>query len=91
MEAAYRIYDLRCLNRSNPRGIDENPRFSWKLAGKGQDIFQKQYRICVWEEERLIWDSGRVFSDATFGIPYHGPALKTGTDYSWQEIGRAHV
>lgn len=84
MEAAYRIYGLRCLNRSNPRGIDENPRFSWKLAGKGQDIYQKQYRICVWEEERLIWDSGRVFSDATFGIPYHGPALKTGTDYSWQ-------
>lgn len=86
METNYQTYCLRCLNRSNPRGIDEIPRFSWKLAGEGQDICQTQYRIYVWEESSLIWDSGPVHSDATFGIAYEGPALKTGTDYSWQVL-----
>lgn len=86
MEERCHVYCLRCLNRNNPRGIGEIPRFSWKLGGEGQDICQKEYRIYVWEEGRLIWDSGFVLSDATFGISYEGPDLKTGTDYSWQVV-----
>lgn len=82
----YKIYSLRCLNCKNPRGIGETPCFSWKLAGEKNNTFQKKYRICVWEEESLIWDTGEVESENTSGILYRGPALKTGTGYQWQVV-----
>lgn len=80
----YRIYHLRCLNRKNPQGIGDTPRFSWKLQGSQNNTFQKKYRICVWDQEHLVWDTELVESDRTTGILYEGPPLKTGTDYQWQ-------
>lgn len=80
----YRIYSLRCLNRKSPCGIDEIPRFSWKLEAEKNNTFQREYRIYVWEEEKLVWDSKPVESEDTVGILYEGSALKTGTGYQWQ-------
>lgn len=82
----YMIYGLRCLNRRNPCGIGETPNFSWKLEGAKNNIFQKKYRIYVWEEEHLLWDTKDVESENTNRIPYQGPTLKTGTSYQWQVI-----
>lgn len=80
----YMIYGLRCLNCRNPCGIGETPTFSWKLKADKNNTFQKKYRICVWEEDRLLWDTTEVESENTNGILYQGSALKTGTSYQWQ-------
>ena len=35
------IRDLTIEYRKNPIGIDEKPRFSWKLESEKQDVVQK--------------------------------------------------
>lgn len=37
--------------RKAPVGIDENPRFSWKLESSRQDVLQEAYRIQVYKME----------------------------------------
>ncbi len=83
---SYSIYCPQVLNRNNPIGIDQNPRFSWKLDSDENNVFQKSYQILVWEDDTLIWDSGKVESEHTSGIDYKGNSLKSGCLYTWQVI-----
>ncbi|MBU9747143.1 glycoside hydrolase family 78 protein [Lachnospiraceae bacterium ASD3451] len=80
----YEIYSLRCLDRMNPKGIDQTPCFSWKLKSTQKDTYQKYYSIKVWRENEILWDSGNVESPCTDHILYTGPALQSGTTYQWQ-------
>lgn len=80
----YGIYNLRCLDRRNPKGIDQAPSFSWKLKSTQKDTFQKDYIIKVWCGSEMIWDTGSVESECTDHIAYTGPALQSGTAYRWQ-------
>ena len=57
------IRDLTIEYRKNPIGIDEKPRFSWKLESEKQDVVQTNYQIQVVSGGRLMWDRGRVKSD----------------------------
>ena len=41
------IRDLTIEHRKNPIGIDEKPRFSWKLESEKQDVVQTNYQIQV--------------------------------------------
>lgn len=41
------IRDLTIEYRKNPIGIDEKPRFSWKLESEKQDVVQTSYQIQV--------------------------------------------
>ena len=43
----YMIRDLTIEYRKNPIGIDEKPRFSWKLESEKQDVVQTSYQIQV--------------------------------------------
>ena len=56
------IRDLTIEYRKNPIGIDEKPRFSWKLESEKQDVVQTSYQIQVVSGGQLMWDSGRVES-----------------------------
>ena len=78
------IRDLTIEYRKNPIGIDEKPRFSWKLESEKQDVVQTNYQIQVVSGGRLMWDSGRVKSDQSVLVPYKGAALKEMTVYQVQ-------
>ena len=54
------IRDLTIEYRKNPIGIDEKPRFSWKLESEKQDVVQTSYQIQVVSGGQLMWDSGRL-------------------------------
>ncbi|MFE9974361.1 family 78 glycoside hydrolase catalytic domain [Streptomyces hirsutus] len=67
----------------------ERPRLSWELAAPGRHARQSAYRIQVVRDRarwdgRMVWDSGRVVSDRSVGVPYDGPALQPRTRYFWR-------
>ena len=49
---AITIKDLTVNYLTNPVGIDEVPRFSWKLLQDGRGNRQRSYRIKVMSEDR---------------------------------------
>lgn len=78
------IRDFTIEYRNNPIGIDEKPRFSWKLESEKQNVVQTCYQIQVTSEGRLMWDSGRVESSQSVLIPYEGAKLQAMTVYHVQ-------
>jgi alpha-L-rhamnosidase len=64
------------------------PRLSWELAAPGSGARQSAYQVRVTldpaGEGDAVWDSGRVGSDQTVGVPYGGPALTPRTRYHWR-------
>ena len=46
---------------------------------------QTAYKLSVYSEDNcLIWDSGKVLSNKTYGIQYGGKPLKPQSVYFWQ-------
>ncbi|HEY4464144.1 MAG TPA: family 78 glycoside hydrolase catalytic domain [Streptosporangiaceae bacterium] len=85
------VAGLQVDDASNPLGIDDvHPGLSWQLASPVNDERQTAYRILVASTpDRLapgradVWDSGRVASGASVGVPYAGPALQSAKRYYW--------
>src|ERR1043165_8432520 len=80
---------LRCNYFDNPLGVhDANPRLSWRLAtGDRRGARQTAYRIIVSSTRHgsgNLWDSGRVRSDATTQIVYHGKSLASRQRAWWR-------
>ena len=75
--------NLKTEYKTNPLGMDEPcPRFSYELQGDG--LFQKEYRIIVQSEKKVVWDSGFVKDERCNQIPYNGKPLKPFTRYDWK-------
>lgn len=82
---------LRVDYAADPLGIDDaHPSLSWQLTSRANDEAQTAYRILVaTTPNRLapgradVWDSGRVASATSVGVPYDGPALRSTTRYYW--------
>ena len=55
------IFDLM-TNKMVAPVIDTPPYFSWKISSELKNVLQKSYRLRVFQNDRLIWDSGAVFS-----------------------------
>ncbi|MEY8495016.1 family 78 glycoside hydrolase catalytic domain [Lachnospiraceae bacterium 29-91] len=70
--------------RENPIGIDEKPRFSWKIESEKQNVVQQSYQIQVAGQGKLMWDSGRVESDRSVLVPYEGKELEPMVSYQVQ-------
>ncbi|CUH97040.1 hypothetical protein P22_3166 [Propionispora sp. 2/2-37] len=63
-----KIIETQCEYFKNPIGIDnKTPRFSWKLLSEATSTYQKAYQVIVKDENRVVWDSGRVESGDTAG------------------------
>ncbi len=81
------IYDLQTEYMTTPLGTDETaPRFSWKMQSSAIGECQTAYRITVATDEQMtnvVWNSGKVVSDASVGIEYEGEALLSRTRYYW--------
>ncbi|WP_020674285.1 family 78 glycoside hydrolase catalytic domain [Amycolatopsis nigrescens] len=63
------------------------PRLSWRLATRKADdrnVTQSAYQIVVSAGRDEVWDSGRVVSERSVGVPYGGAALRPRTRYHWR-------
>ena len=76
------IFDLM-TNKMVAPVIDTPPYFSWKISSEHENVLQKSYRLRVFQRDRLMWDSGEVFSRRQSYIPYEGEALMPTTGYRW--------
>ena len=78
-----RIKDFTTEYRRNPIGLDELPRFSWKLESEKKNTLQKACCLRVWQEEDElpVWDSGWTESEQSVLVPYAGDALRPFTTY----------
>ena len=88
---AIRTSHLECDHLIDPLGLDDpQPQLSWQMDSAGPGAAQTAYQIKVaTTPEKLrqthpdIWDSGRVASPLSVGIPYGGTSLLTGQRYYW--------
>jgi alpha-L-rhamnosidase len=83
---------LTCDYAENPIGLESaSPRFAWQLQQGGRGKRQTAYRILVASgQDELsadrgnLWDSGKVVSDQSIGIPYAGQPLVSGQLSYWK-------
>lgn len=80
------IERLKTESLKNPLGIDKkSPHFSWQMNDtetRGQ--FQKAYKIIVRNQnDDIVWNSGKILSDKSYGITYSGEPLEPSTRYFW--------
>ena len=83
---------LRCDSLTEPLGIDTpKPMLSWQLRDGGPGAKQTAYEITVFSKAALpvsakpdVWDSGRVQSEKSTGVPYGGSALSAEKRYYWR-------
>jgi alpha-L-rhamnosidase len=85
---------LQCESLTTPLGMDvEHPRLSWQLRDPRDGARQTAYQIVVASKPSLltsrnpdVWDSGRIESDDSYGIPYTGPELQANKRYFWRVL-----
>lgn len=87
------VTGLRHEYRVNPVGTDEvHPRLSWRLESAERNTMQAAYQVQVATDsaaltkgsQGLLWDSGRITTDASLFQPYNGPAMQSRTRYFWR-------
>src|SRR5712692_3070034 len=85
------VSGLRVEYLTNPVGIDAAPpRLSWRLVTTKRNTMQAAYQVQVASSEAnltratdLLWDSGKVASDASVFVDYGGPPMGSRTPYYW--------
>ncbi len=86
------VSGLRVEYLSDPLGIDvPHPRLSWRIASDVRNTMQAAYQLQVGltasgvaRGSALLWDTGRIVSDASVFVEYDGPALASRTRYFWR-------
>src|SRR5215510_12062283 len=74
------VKNLLCENLINPIGLDvKTPRFSWQMVSDKRNTMQSAYEL-----EVAAWHTGKIASDQSVNIPYGGPSLTSGQQYSWR-------
>lgn len=83
-QKALRVTNPRVEYHAGNAAIDvEKPRFSWELAGEGRNRRQTAYELKVLNEQGVVWNSGKVKSNATNQIEYDGQPLQSNNQYQW--------
>ena len=84
------VANLRTEYLANPLGLDKAaPRFTWELHAEDttvRGLAQASYRLKVGANgaaDGSVWDSSVVRSARSFQVKYAGPALASGTVYTW--------
>ena len=84
--------DLRSDSLTQPLGIDSlKPMLSWRFEDDARGAKQTAYEIFVYGKQPAsdltkpdVWDSGRVASGISAGVPYGGPELQPEKRYFWR-------
>lgn len=85
-------YDLKCDSYTNPMGINSCiPVLSWKIKDCSIGSIQTAYQILVSSsrstlEENIadFWDSGKIDSDQSQQVEYHGTPLQSKIRVYWK-------
>ncbi|MGB7849227.1 MAG: family 78 glycoside hydrolase catalytic domain, partial [Candidatus Acidiferrum sp.] len=90
-QSVLRVKRLRCEYKVDPVGIDvRRPRLSWELESTERGVMQTSYEVQVARSQgdlakgKVVWQSGKVESDASIQVQYAGPALASGGIYFWR-------
>ncbi len=83
---------LQADDLTDPLGLDApHPHLSWQLQDPRQNAHQTAYDVAIFSKKPTspsaksdIWDSGRVPSGISTGVPYAGSALHPSTRYFWR-------
>ena len=71
--------------QADPLGLgDARPVARLEARGDGRGRAQSAYQVVVSKGDDDVWDSGEVHSSASANVPYGGPALESGTRYTWK-------
>lgn len=78
----------KCFTNSNAKkAIIENKNifFGWQMESDKNKVIQKAYEIRLFNNEnKLIWDTGKVESSKSINIYYDGPKLESRKEYYWK-------
>ena len=88
------IVSVLCCHMENPICVEKDRViFEWKCRAPQAGHYQKSYQILVADTlENIekgngsIWDSRKVYTRKSAGIPYGGPELSEGKKYYWKVI-----
>lgn len=86
------ISQLKTDYRTAPLGFDNPvPEFSWKVQSTERGAAQTAYEIVVSDSQSKlekgqgnVWETGKIMSNATFGITYAGKPLQSFTRFFWK-------
>ena len=89
--SSLRAETLRVDYLTNPMGIDDRtPSLSWQLTSRERGQRQHAYQVRVSTHKvghaggpHVVWDSGKVASSDSVGVPYGGPAPSSRQRLSW--------
>ncbi len=85
VSAQVSVINLLTENTLNPVGLDvSQPRFTWQLNSEKRNVSQTAYELKVFRGKTDVWQTGKVTSSQSVHVIYNGPALQSGTKYSWQ-------
>jgi hypothetical protein len=92
LAADLRVTDLRCESQTNPLAVDApRARLSWVLESGTRGQRQTAYHIIVASteaglrrEQGVLWDSGKIESDAQNHIEYAGKPLVSNGECFWK-------
>ena len=87
-----KVAELRCEYVKKPLGIDSPaPRLFWQVSGATRGQRQTAYQVLaatslkqLKRNQGDLWDSGKVSSEETTGIPYGGQSLKSSQQVFWK-------
>ncbi len=80
-----RIINLKCDGEKEPLQVSpEKLCFGWNLESSKEGDKQTAYRLVVKKDREVLWDTGKVESEACLYIPYQGKPLEESAGYEWQ-------
>ncbi len=90
----FKLINVTCEHMPEPLAVTAGaPRFSWNLESDESDIYQSAWRIEVFDEDdKTVWDSGRVPGRESLEHRYQGDRLKSLVRYrfritAWDDRG----
>ena len=79
-----KITQLTVNHLAEAVGLDEAPRFSWRIAADGRNFVQKKYRLRITSGGVTRYDSGWTESDRSINVPADGFEMSPATAYQAQ-------
>lgn len=91
-DKAYQPHDLTVEFIREPKHVliqDSKPEFGWEVpksasSQKAYQIFVASSKEFLNENNANLWDSGKVLTNQSFNVEYHGELLENGKTFYWK-------